>query len=693
MWSNFLCTVATTFGLSFICPTAAVPSANVDSKVLIFARDAYSASTASSGLEGYGIPYETVIVPKEGIQLPVLNSTATDGRYGGIIVLGAVSYDYSGSWRSAITDAQWNTIYSYQSGFKVRLVRIDEYPGPAFGTSAINGGCCDNGVDQLVSFTNSTGFPTANIKTGAGITTSGLWHYPATITDPATTWEIASFGPGGPFTSASTAAVVNNFGGREQMVWFIGWATDWSATSNYLQHAHIHWLTRGLFLGKRKVYLSNQIDDVQLSTGLYLPANTEFKCRVGDLDAHVTWQANLNSRLPAGSNFFLEMGHNGNGDIIDAVELPNGESLCKPAYAVDYDSPPDTPLEFVKPPGTGTSLWPTEFITYGWSKTCAQLDDLAAWFLTKSKLNAFAHVSHTFTHLELNNATYSDAAKEIQFNQAWMKQMGIDTANRFSPKGLIPPAITGLHNADVIKAWRDNGIAYVVGDNTRPVLRNTNKFWPLVTTVASNGYAGLYIIPRFATTIYYNCDKPACTVQEWIDTSAGSGDFNNLLKDARSTNTRYLLGLQGDPYMFHQANLRQTDMDTITVGTQTGKMSLVMAWTETIVQEMTRLTNWPITSMKHDDVAKYFIDRMTRDQCSPQLKYKFSTDGKSIVSVTVTATNNRCSVPIPVTLPTGTATVTGGVSTSDKVGTEPPIYWVTLNGQAVTVNLAQPVKV
>lgn len=30
------------------------------------------------------------------------------------------------------------------------------------------------------------------------------------------------------------------------MVWFMGWATDWSQTSNYLQHAYIAWLTRGL---------------------------------------------------------------------------------------------------------------------------------------------------------------------------------------------------------------------------------------------------------------------------------------------------------------------------------------------------------------------------------------------------------------------------------------------------------------
>lgn len=60
-----------------------------------------------------------------------------------------------------------------------------------------------------------------------------------------------------------------------------------------------------------------------------------------------------------------------------------------------------------------------------------------------------------------------------------------------------------------------------------------------------------------ATTIYYNCDTADCTLKEWIDTSGGSGDFANLLRDAKQTNVRYLFGLHPDPYMFHQANLRQ----------------------------------------------------------------------------------------------------------------------------------------
>lgn len=105
----------------------------VNSKILILARDDYSASTASSGLNGYGIPFQSVIVPKEGITLPQLKGSSDQGNYGGIIVMGAVSYDYDGTWGSALTTAQWDALYAYQTDFKVRMVRADEFPGPAFG--------------------------------------------------------------------------------------------------------------------------------------------------------------------------------------------------------------------------------------------------------------------------------------------------------------------------------------------------------------------------------------------------------------------------------------------------------------------------------------------------------------------------------------------------------------------------------
>lgn len=92
------------------------------------------------------------------------------------------------------------------------------------------------------------------ITSGATLSTSGLWHYPAIITDSSTTWEAAQFGPSGSFTSTTTAAVINQFGKRQQMAWFTSFATDWSTTSTFIQHSYIHWITRGLCKFKPPVF-------------------------------------------------------------------------------------------------------------------------------------------------------------------------------------------------------------------------------------------------------------------------------------------------------------------------------------------------------------------------------------------------------------------------------------------------------
>lgn len=147
--------------------TGAGAITKIDNKVLILARDADGANSASAGLSGYGIPFEPVLIPKEGGAIPTLNATATEGKYSGIIVIDALAYDYGADgWRSAVTADQWNTLWAYQANFKVRMVRINEFPGPSFGAGLAGaGGCCDTGVEQLISFTNTTLFATANLKT------------------------------------------------------------------------------------------------------------------------------------------------------------------------------------------------------------------------------------------------------------------------------------------------------------------------------------------------------------------------------------------------------------------------------------------------------------------------------------------------------------------------------------------------
>lgn len=123
-----------TWGLAFgVSLVQAVPS-TTNSKVLIFATTQDKLSDAATSFQAYGIPFEGLVVPKEGVTLPKLNSTGGVGNYGGFMVVDSVSYEYDGgSWHSAITDAQWTTIYDYQKEFHVRMVRVGDNPSPASG--------------------------------------------------------------------------------------------------------------------------------------------------------------------------------------------------------------------------------------------------------------------------------------------------------------------------------------------------------------------------------------------------------------------------------------------------------------------------------------------------------------------------------------------------------------------------------
>jgi len=219
-------------------------------------------------------------------------------------------------------------------------------------------------------------------------------------------------------------------------------------------------------------------------------------------------------------------------------------------------------------------------------------------------------------------------------------------------------------------------------------MNQVNEMWPLMTTVQDNGYAGVQINPRWATNIYYNCHTPSCTVAEWVNTNVGvSGDFYTLLGIEKNANTRHLLGLHHDPFMFHQANLNYGTAAQVTINGVTQKRSLFQSWVETIVQETIRLVNWPVISLKHDDMAASFKARMVRDGCGASLTY--TTTSTSVTSVTLTTTGNTCAAKIPVTVP-GSVTNLQGFGT-EKIGSDSLTIWVQMSGAPVTFILTTPV--
>lgn len=409
-----------------------------------------------------------------------------------------------------------------------------------------------------------------------------------------------------------------------------------------------------------------------------------------DAEAHAAWTKDINARMPAGSDYRIEMAYNGNGNIEQAVESSFDTNICVPESGViTADKPVLVDLEFKKPLGTGEDAWPPELTEYTWSDQCQDLDALTTYYATH--LDEFYHVSHTFTHLALSNATFSDVDSEIRYNQVWFNNTGFTSHPNFSPASLVPPQITGLHNGDAIRALMALGITYVVGDNTRPALLNTDHpFWTLTTTTARNGFDGLEIIPRFATNIYYNCDDATSNTALWQTALGQTTGFDAIMQIERMAAARNLLALRHDPYMFHQANMRAGDTGVVrTAAAEYSNLSMLQIWVEELVDEMTRLVSWPIRTLKQDDLARAFVARRQRDECGPALTVNYSADGKSVVGATVSAASVDCQVEIPVSFPGPVKDAMG--ARSEQLGSDPLTLWVTPAGASVTFELTTPV--
>jgi hypothetical protein len=181
------------------------------------------------------------------------------GNYGLIIVIGLVTYDYGNTtgWASAITTDQWNQLWAYQLKYGVRMIQLDAFPGWFNGTTVAPGpsGCCST-EDQQAYLLDTTLVPTAGLKV-ANLSTNGLWHYPAVITDTTINTPFLEFAPNTEFTTATVAGVIQNNGGREQMIFFLD-GGSWALTTNYLGHVWFHWGYRGLYNGFRRVALQAQ---------------------------------------------------------------------------------------------------------------------------------------------------------------------------------------------------------------------------------------------------------------------------------------------------------------------------------------------------------------------------------------------------------------------------------------------------
>jgi hypothetical protein len=120
--------------------------------------------------------------------------------------------------------------------------------------------------------------------------------------------------------------------------------------------------------------------------------------------------------------------------------------------------------------------------------------------------NAYFYLgSHTFTHEDLNNCSYTDAYSELIYNRNFATAAGWSNLPTWSNFSMVSPGISGVFNGDALKAFVDAGYSSIVGDTSRPNIGNPiNSRWPWITSISSSNYEGFSVIPRFPTAIYFN---------------------------------------------------------------------------------------------------------------------------------------------------------------------------------------------
>jgi hypothetical protein len=115
-------------------------------------------------------------------------------------------------------------------------------------------------------------------------------------------------------------------------------------------------------------------------------------------------------------------------------------------------------------------------------------------------------VGQTLVSVPVRSLAADQARVSLKLPWAFSRALHPSSARAARPQPASPPPstqISGLLNGDALSTLAAQGIKCATGDNTWPALFNNpdNVHHMVYTTAAKNGYAGMAILPRFATEV------------------------------------------------------------------------------------------------------------------------------------------------------------------------------------------------
>jgi hypothetical protein len=511
---------------------------------------------AKSALDRIGVPYRTLIAANETVTDALLSDGISRCHFSGVIVatssLGYVN-PASGAWESAMAPAEWQSLADFEAACSARELTWYGWPGAEYGLAPAAGFDWTQSVDATLTAAGKAQF--VRVRDTATIKYRHAAGYRATITNPATTTALVS-DAGGVLVAAHNAA-----DGRELMISTVD-ASPYVAHSLVLEYDFVRWVTRGMFVGKKRAYMTPQIDDLFLANDMWNDTahvndpTIQFRITGTDLTTFSNWQRDFQQRLPAGSTFDTWMAFNGVGTLQS-----------------EYSD---------------TSL-------------------LAAALAAGSRL---AWMNHTWDHENLDAATRAAARAEVTDNCRLASRLWL---HRFNCNELVSPDVSGLGNANALGGMYDAGVRSVVSDaSITEALRPSN---PGNNPSFNVGRANpldprIYQVPRHPTSIFYDVATPATETDEYntIYRNYYGRDltYAEVLDKDSEFGLFYLLQGDIDPLMFHQANLKNYG----------GGRSLYADWVDTVANKYLAYFDAPILTLRQSAISAEMQARGKFNACN-----------------------------------------------------------------------------
>ncbi|KNC81259.1 hypothetical protein SARC_06405 [Sphaeroforma arctica JP610] len=609
-------------------------------RTLILASSDFGATVSRNILSAYGSPHDVYIG-----SMP--NLTETPNKWHSIVIADS----------GVGTEIDAARAYAKLNG--ARIAVLDSIPSP---DDPVWYGVQDSAQPAMIP--NVTFDTTVESKILAGITPCDAnWNLTAvsplavTVVDSTMATGLLKYQNGTSLDGNKTyAAFVSNtmFGTQELHLRFRNYYAEilpsFSPQSNFeddhsivniaVGHVWYEWVTRGVFLGARRMSLNIHVDDWYAKSAM-LDTGEAYRINHTDIENYVKWRHEFVNTLPRGSSFYLEPAYNG-----AAVAMYNYNDV-------------------------GNDINNSTYIN----------------------AHEFYWMQHTWTHANMDwlgdsqcaeghkmcnpNATHYDA--ELGYNQKLARGEGINSSdymylyygmpstpageflnnrpelmeNNYSPHTLITPEISGLwpasydyntirdptrkpylKNVEFFNALVRWNITNVVGDNSRPELNNPNVYHAIISTEAEYGVDGVIIVPRWSPNVAYNCNTTSC-LEGYYNAGAcyqilygrpsecadGNVTAEYMLVREGKAATLPLIQLRWDPYMFHQANVAGMEYRGAWV-------PIVGVFTQNAVEDTMRfVSGLPFVSYKFDDLSRMYRVRAIRESCDLEGTIEFDESG------------------------------------------------------------------